>query len=83
MKFASASGIPYRCGDIGGNGRIEIFDSLEVLKYLQGLTNLIDNDVRSRRAALICRHVGEVSIFDNLEILKYLQGIAGDLSRCR
>jgi len=69
--------IHYILGDVTGTGIIEIDDALEILKYLAGLENII-NDERSMSAACI---TGKIPVIDDvLEILKHLAGIDGKLS---
>jgi uncharacterized protein YjdB len=62
----------YLLGDVNGDGRVTISDSLEILKYLAKLPNSI-NDQRSFNAARIVNPgVGSPTIHDALEILKKL-----------
>ncbi|MCL2070813.1 MAG: leucine-rich repeat domain-containing protein [Oscillospiraceae bacterium] len=65
-------------GHVLGNLDITIFDALEILKYIVGIDNVIDNDAMALEAALIVSD-DVPGIFDVLEILKFLVGIDGIL----
>jgi hypothetical protein len=64
----------YRPGDVTGTGNIEIGDVLEILKYLAGLPNILENNANAFNAALITGADVPV-IEDALEILKYLANL--------
>ena len=75
---------PFRCGDVNGDGVIDIDDVLEILKYMvNDATSVIFNEsVPSRWAAEICRGMpgGQAvgtppDINDVLQILMYMAGI--------
>jgi hypothetical protein len=61
-------------GDVNGDGEINIFDALEILKYLAGMENLIVPESYAWRAARVTGG-DEPVIFDALEILKMLAGM--------
>jgi hypothetical protein len=61
----------YALGDITGDRWIDIFDALEILKYLAGMESRIQPNTRAFRAALITE-AEQPTIFDALEILKYI-----------
>ncbi|MCL2070706.1 MAG: cellulase family glycosylhydrolase [Oscillospiraceae bacterium] len=55
--------LPFRCGDLDGNGTVDIFDTLETLKYIVNMNSTIthilatwdgvDNRAKSRRASIL------------------------------
>ncbi|MCL1789566.1 MAG: hypothetical protein FWG33_04335 [Oscillospiraceae bacterium] len=68
-------------GDTTGDGKVDIFDCLEILKYLIGMKNTISDGGQSistaqaKKAAVISTQgakAGEPTIFCVLEILKYM-----------
>ena len=62
----------FALGDVDGNGHIDIFDVLEILKYLVGATSAITDDYRAWRAALITGR-DEPSRCDAHQILRFLE----------
>jgi murein DD-endopeptidase MepM/ murein hydrolase activator NlpD len=71
-------------GDVDGDDKITITDALEILKYLAGLTNLLDDCEKSFNAALILPRdehgkPDKPTIADVLEILKYLAGLNSEI----
>jgi len=72
--------VTQRVGDINDDGDVTITDALEILKYLAGLTSLVNeaDNPEGYNAALITtasREAKKPSIHDALEILKYLAGL--------
>ena len=67
-------------GHVLGNLDITIFDALEILKYIVGIDNVIDNDAIALEAALIVSD-DVPGIFDVLEVLKYLVNMDGVLKQ--
>jgi hypothetical protein len=71
---------PFDLGDVDGSGEVDIVDVLEILLYLAGLDNIIDDDEtgRSLAASLItpeAKENGKPGITDVLEILLKLAGL--------
>ena len=64
-------------GHVLGNLDITIFDALEILKYIVGIDNVIDNDAMALEAALIVSD-DVPGIFDVLEILKFIVGMPSE-----
>jgi hypothetical protein len=77
----SAAGNPAdfanRCGDVDGNGLVNISDALEILMYLAGLDNAIDNNPRAAGAAILAQPRNRTlpNINDALIILMRLAGM--------
>ena len=68
---------------VSGGDEISIGDALEILKYLAGLDNVIDDDDNALAAAIIV-DAGESTaptIGDALEILKYLAGLENMIAK--
>jgi hypothetical protein len=58
--------------------KITIFDALEILKFLAGMSSIIEEGTVAWEAALITsasQSARVPTIFDALEILKYLAGM--------
>ncbi|MCL2754601.1 MAG: dockerin type I domain-containing protein, partial [Oscillospiraceae bacterium] len=82
---ASANGgeiprVPFRVGDVDGDGEVTVVDALHILRYIIGLPNVIDGSEPfaagvegtpddAKRAAGITKS-GSVSISDGLEVLR-------------
>jgi hypothetical protein len=81
--ICNEDGTYFALGDVDGNGLVNIFDALEVLKSIVGMNSTInhgDKQVGARHAALIVPPSGGVprvnpNIFDALEILKFIVGM--------
>jgi hypothetical protein len=88
----NSTGVAFRCGDVDGNGIITLDDALAVSRYLIGQPSVINDNKRSRTAALVCRHrrmpaltrhTGMVGIDDQLHIQRSLIGLPNDLDTCQ
>jgi len=70
--------VPPLLGDVDDNGIVTIMDALEILKFLAGLTSLVDEGGRYLENSLITpesREARKPSIMDALEILKHLASL--------
>jgi hypothetical protein len=75
----SAVTIKARKGDVDGKGGINIFDALEIVKFVVGIESVIDDCKFALDAALILPgsiESGEPTIFDALEIVKRVVGMS-------
>ena len=76
-KICTSNKAPVK-GRILGNAEPQIFDALEILKSLVGMSGAIDKCLNARNASLITKvsqEKGTPTIFDALEILKHLVGM--------
>jgi hypothetical protein len=96
MPITASSNVPnmpHRCGDVDGNGVINIMDALEILKFLARLESnilvtfagtgftVVDEQGFNSARLMSVRVKGEApQIFDVLEILKDLASIDGVFS---
>jgi hypothetical protein len=69
-------------GDVNGNGIIDIGDAVEILRYLAGMTNAIENNPQAFQAALVVspREGRLPNISDVVEILRYLAGMSSAIT---
>ena len=67
-----------RMGDIDGDGKVTIFDALEILKKLIKIKSKVDTCEFSFKASLIKKGIAP-TIFDTIEILKYVLGIPNEV----
>jgi hypothetical protein len=72
VYFGSTPSYRYGCGDVNGDGRITINDSLEILKYLARLDSVVVQGTPHYDAAIIHPAAIRPSINCALEILKHL-----------
>ena len=79
--------IPYKPGDVTGNGAIGIDDALEILKYLAGMDNVMTGP---NKEGIKCENAfnagrvmdeNEPGIADVLEILKWLAKMTSELDK--
>jgi hypothetical protein len=80
--FCSNDGKWFALGDVNGSGGVDIFDALEILKFIVGMNSTINHgDIQAgaRRAARISSTAlaqnGNPNIFCALEILKFIVGM--------
>jgi len=69
-------------GDVDGNGVVNINDALEILKFLAGISNLVDDDEIARQRSQILpasKDAKKPQIGDALEILKFLAGLPSEI----
>jgi hypothetical protein len=74
-RASSYALVGIQIGDINGDGKVDIMDALEILKYLVGMNGSIDGCAIAKIASLTTEaseETGEPTIMDALEILKFL-----------
>jgi hypothetical protein len=70
--------LDYLPGDVNGDGEVGIDDALQILRYLIGLSSILDDCENAVRAALIVSDdIPQVG--DALQILRYLIGLPNEL----
>jgi hypothetical protein len=82
-KNATATVTPWNIGRIRGNAQPDIFDALEILKFIVGMSSDISHGGRADAAMKAATIVpapsggtrGDPNIFDALEVLKYIVGM--------
>jgi hypothetical protein len=65
--------ITYILGDVDGNAVININDATEILKYIIGMGNVIDNNERAFAASLIT-NPNRPTMLDAMEIMNFITG---------
>jgi uncharacterized repeat protein (TIGR02543 family) len=86
---------PWSCGDVDGDGKIELADALQIQRYVINETNIIvlptNDGKRARTAALICRHrhnpplerhTGSIDLGDSTQITRFVIGLSSFLQTC-
>jgi hypothetical protein len=68
----------FRLGDVNGDDVIDIRDAIQILRYLAGMTNIIDNSTLAAAAATIASQ-DEPAIGDVVQILRYLAGMSNQI----
>ena len=61
-------------GDVNSNGKTDVEDALEILKYIAGLPNVITNNA-SRLVVADVNGDGKIDVQDALEILRHVAGL--------
>jgi hypothetical protein len=67
--------VPFRCGDINGDGAVNANDILEIQMYLGGMNSRITEEINWHRAALTCRNTGVITVADMNNIQVWSAGI--------
>jgi hypothetical protein len=77
----STATISRKLGDVTGTGSVTINDAVEILRFLAGMSNIIENDSAALNAARITNPgSGEPTINDVVEILRYLAGMSNKIT---
>jgi predicted chitinase len=73
-RCANTSSAAFRLGDINGDGEITVVDALQILRYIVGLSSMVNCCATSRQAALISNQ-NSPAVRCALEILRYVVGL--------